>query len=129
MHEREKLLKNLKIKERIYETEVFFSQTIHSIVLNENNYVAIQPQIMLERSRANKVSIKEPAPSRKFEDSKQLKKRPSIFITDTIKKMHSAVELNKIMLEKSQYASLVLMNIPTLPEVSGTADYNCKYNN
>jgi hypothetical protein len=45
--------------------------------------------------------------------------------TDTIRKMHSAVELNKKILEKSKDSSLVLMNIPAPPKGHGTADYNC----
>lgn len=52
-------------------------------------------------------------------------RRPSIFQTDTIRKMHSAVELNKKIVEKSRDASLVLLNIPTPPSRS-TGDYNCK---
>lgn len=52
-------------------------------------------------------------------------RRPSIFQTDTIRKMHSAVELNKKIVEKSRDASLVLLNIPTPPERS-SGDYNCK---
>lgn len=51
-------------------------------------------------------------------------RRPSIFQTDTIRKMHSAVELNKKIVEKSRDASLVLLNIPTPPSRS-TGDYNC----
>jgi hypothetical protein len=53
-------------------------------------------------------------------------RRPSIFQTETIRKMHSAVELNKKILEKSKDASLVLINIPAPPKYSGSADYNCK---
>lgn len=52
-------------------------------------------------------------------------RRPSIFQTETIRKMHSAVELNKKIVEKSREASLVLMNIPT-PPVKSSGDYNCK---
>jgi hypothetical protein len=52
-------------------------------------------------------------------------RRPSILQTDTIKRMHSAVELNKRILEKSKDASLVLINIPTPPR-SSSGDYNCK---
>lgn len=55
-------------------------------------------------------------------------RRPSIFQTETIRKMHSAVELNKKVLEKSKDANLVLMNIPAPPKMSGSADYNCNYN-
>lgn len=54
-------------------------------------------------------------------------RRPSIFQTDTIRKMHSAVELNKKIVEKSRDASLVLLNIPT-PPVRPSGDYNCKCN-
>lgn len=54
-------------------------------------------------------------------------RRPSVIHTDTIRKMHSAVELNKRILEKSKDASLVLMNIPAPPKNSGHADYNCKF--
>jgi hypothetical protein len=52
-------------------------------------------------------------------------RRPSILKTETIKRMHSAIELNKRILEKSKDASLVLINIPTPPKVSA-GDYNCK---
>jgi len=51
-------------------------------------------------------------------------RRPSVIQTDTIRKMHSAVELNKKILEKSKDASLVLMNIPSPPKGHGSADYN-----
>lgn len=51
-------------------------------------------------------------------------RRPSIFHTDAIRKMHSAVELNKKIVEKSRDASLVLINIPT-PPTRATGDYNC----
>ena len=54
-------------------------------------------------------------------------RRPSLFQTDTIIKMHSAVELNKKILEKSKDASLVLMNIPAPPKTSGVSDFNCNY--
>ena len=54
-------------------------------------------------------------------------RRPSIFNSDTIRKMHSAVELNSKILEKSKDASLVLMNIPAPPKYSVNADFNCKY--
>lgn len=54
-------------------------------------------------------------------------RRPSIFQTEAIRKMHSAVELNKKILEKSKNASLVCMNIPAPPKLPGTGDYNCKF--
>ena len=54
-------------------------------------------------------------------------RRPSIFQTDTIRKMHSAVELNKKIVEKSRDASLVLLNIPT-PPLRSSGDYNCNIN-
>lgn len=41
--------------------------------------------------------------------------------------MHSAIELNKKILEKSKDASLVLINIPAPPKQQENADYNCKY--
>jgi hypothetical protein len=53
-------------------------------------------------------------------------RRPSVFQTETIRKMHSAVELNKKILEKSKDSALVLMNIPAPPKLPGTASYNCK---
>ena len=53
-------------------------------------------------------------------------RRPSIFQTETIRKMHSAVELNKKISEKSKNASLVLLNIPQPPKYQGDGDYNCK---
>lgn len=54
-------------------------------------------------------------------------RRPSVFQTETIRKMHSAVELNKKILEKSKDSALVLMNIPAPPKLPGTASYNCKF--
>jgi hypothetical protein len=56
----------------------------------------------------------------------QQQRRPSVFQTETIRKMHSAVELNKKILEKSKDAALVLMNIPAPPKLPGTSSYNCK---
>jgi len=53
-------------------------------------------------------------------------RRPSLFQTDTIVKMHSAVELNKRLIDKSKDAALVLMNIPAPPKTAGIADYNCR---
>lgn len=53
-------------------------------------------------------------------------RRPSVLKTDTIKRMHSAVELNKRILEKSKESALVLMNIPAPPKNPGIGDYNCK---
>jgi hypothetical protein len=58
-----------------------------------------------------------------FSPSKD-ERRPSILKTETIKRMHSAIELNKRIIEKSKDASLVLLNIPTPPKVSA-GDYNC----
>ena len=54
-------------------------------------------------------------------------RRPSILKTDVIKKMHSAIELNKKIIEKSKDSSLVLINIPEPPKVPGNADYNCNF--
>jgi hypothetical protein len=54
-------------------------------------------------------------------------RRPSVIQSETVRKMHSAVELNKRILEKSKNASLVLMNIPQPPKFQGAGDYNCKY--
>ena len=51
-------------------------------------------------------------------------RRTSVFSSETIRKMHSAVEINKKLLEKSKEASLVLMNIPAPPK-SGSSDFNC----
>jgi hypothetical protein len=55
-------------------------------------------------------------------------RRPSVIQTETMRKMHSAVELNKKILEKSKESSLVLMNIPAPPKHAGIADYNCNLN-
>ena len=122
LHEREKLLKDLKIKERKAENE---------------------PQIVLERVRRNSimkmansnVSVSQNEPSTEEENSKNNQytfspsmsnRRPSVFQTETIRKMHSAVELNKRILEKSKDASLVLLNVPAPPKTQGNGDYNCE---
>jgi hypothetical protein len=89
---------------------------------------------MLERSRRNSVMTKEPSTEEQnsannqytFSASSSSFRRPSVFTTETIRKMHSAVELNKKILEKSKDASLVLMNIPEPPKTGGSADFNCK---
>jgi len=122
LHEREKLLKKLNLNE---------------------NVVEIEPQLVLERVRRNSVlknssnllnTLSEPS----FEDGEDENiiqnqytfspnakvRRPSVIQTETIRKMHSAVELNKKILEKSRDASLVLMNIPAPPKKQGLADYN-----
>ena len=89
---------------------------------------------MLERSRRNSVMTKEPSEEHSntnqytFSASNTSYRRPSVFTTEIIRKMHSAVELNKKILEKSKNASLVLMNIPTPPKTASTADFNCNFN-
>ena len=89
---------------------------------------------MLERSRRNSVMTKEPSTEEHstnnqytFSASNASYRRPSVFTTETIRKMHSAVELNKKILEKSKNSSLVLMNIPTPPKTASTADFNCNF--
>ena len=91
---------------------------------------------MLERSRRSSVKSREISEDRPSHVSASNQytfsanvqtRRPSILQTDTILKMHSAVELNKQIQEKSSKASLVLMNIPTPPKNPGTTDFNCKF--
>ncbi len=89
---------------------------------------------MLERSRRSSVMTKadsEDAQSGNHNShytfsAASSNRRPSLFQTDTIVKMHSAVELNKRLIEKSKDAALVLMNIPAPPKSAGVADYNCR---
>ena len=105
-----------------------------------------EPQIVMERVRRNsaiksasQVESDEASSGNKneiemntiknqytFSPNRDSSRRPSVLKTDTIKRMHSAVELNKRILEKSKEASLVLINIPAPPKVSSAGDYNCK---
>lgn len=95
---------------------------------------------MLERSRRSSVmtrensedkpSLQQQSASNQYTFSANAQtRRPSILQTDTMMKMHSAVELNKKIQEKSAQASLVLMNIPVPPKTPGIADFNCKWPN
>ena len=97
----------------------------------------IKPQIMLERSRRSSVLTRDAEELSKDRNNLNVNnqytfsanisaRRPSLFQTETMVKMHSAVELNKRILDKSANASLVLMNIPTPPKNPGLADFNCK---
>ena len=105
----------------------------------------LQPQMMLQRARQNSLKqsssnfqIETPLDSTNTDDintninqftfsASAYSRRPSVIQTETIRKMHSAVELNKKILEKSKEASLVLMNIPAPPKNPGIADYNCNF--
>ena len=51
-----------------------------------------------------------------------------MFNFNKFNKMHSAVELNRKILEKSKDASLVLINIPAPPKHQGIEDNNCTLN-
>lgn len=132
--------KTLKLQER--------EQLVKEMKLNEKR-VDSEPQIMLDKLRRNSVpknidksdSINEQLNkmnSNFLQTNPEINQytfsvtkeniRPSIFQTEAIRKMHSAVELNKKILEKSKDANLVLMNIPAPPKSQGSADYNCNFN-
>lgn len=91
---------------------------------------------MIERSRRSSVLTKDLSEDKEINlnvnnnqytfSANVSTRRPSLFKSETMVKMHSAVELNKRILDKSSNASLVLMNIPTPPKNPGLADFNCK---
>ena len=134
MHEREKLIKEMKLKERRAENEpqiviervrrnsVLQKFTGSQDVLNEKSSEShatsssAAAAAAATSASANAGSPKHNSPTR----------RPSVFESETIRKMHSAVELNQKILEKSKSASLVLMNIPEPPKILGSSAYNCK---
>jgi hypothetical protein len=51
-----------------------------------------------------------------------LKKFKNSYKSETIRKMHTAIQLNKTILQKSNKASLVLLNIPTPPKTQSSLD-------
>jgi potassium/chloride transporter 4/5/6 len=137
LHEREKLIKDLKIKSRKVENEpqIVIDRIRRSSIIK----IPPGPQIIISQpenkdssdanNNNNNINEEEEEEKNKvanqytFSPSQSLR-RPSLFQTETIRKMHSAVELNKKILEKSKNASLVLMNIPQPPKLQGPGDYN-----
>jgi hypothetical protein len=126
LHEREKIIKQMKLKESQAENE----PQIMIERVRQNSKHAIEMQ-QINDAKQNEEESEEEFNSKMnqytFTPASSQLRRPSVFQTETIRKMHSAVELNKKVLEKSKDASLVLMNIPAPPKNMGVADYNCKY--
>lgn len=124
LHEREKLIKEMKIKERKAEIEpqLVMDRVRRNSVLKT---ALTQNDSQGEKMNQSECDVNSVNNQYTFSPTKD-HRRPSIFQTETIRKMHSAVELNKKILEKSKDASLVLMNIPAPPKMIGSADYNCK---
>ena len=127
LHEREKLIKEMKLKERKVENEpqiVMDRARRNSIIKNADKPESISDH--MSKLNPTDAEINSENNQYTFSPTKD-QRRPSIFQTETIRKMHSAVELNKKVLEKSKDASLVLMNIAAPPKISGSADYNCNF--
>jgi len=128
LHEREKIIKQMKLKERQAENEPQIM--IERVRQNSKNASELQQQPENANENENEEENEDEYNSKMnqytFTPTSSQLRRPSVFQTETIRKMHSAVELNKKILEKSKDASLVLMNIPTPPKNMGIADYNCK---
>ncbi|RNA10301.1 solute carrier family 12 member 6 isoform X2 [Brachionus plicatilis] len=114
-------MKDAEISAYTYEKTVKLQEREELIKkLNLNNSGAdSEPQLFLEMIRRNSTFNKVKSLNMIHETRKT-----SIFYSETLRKMHSAIELNKKILDKSKDASLVLMNIPAPPKDQETGDYS-----
>jgi hypothetical protein len=125
----------MKLKESKIENEpqIMMERVRRSSVLKNNQHSSASLDSTSDQqsnNKSNEIEINKINNQYTFSPNRDSIRRPSILKTDTIKKMHSAVELNKRIIQKSKDASLVLINIPPPPKQAAPADYNCKdYNN
>ncbi len=106
LEEREKILRGMKLKDSAVENE---------------------PQIVIERVRRSSIvkhvsmpsSAATPVPLVDGKSGKNI-------VNSKVRKMHTAVEMNKKILDKSKNASLVVINLPSPPSQTNSSadDYN-----
>jgi hypothetical protein len=150
LHERQQLMRDLKVKDKVAENEpqikletvrrgsisvsskgppLGLNSASNSVDNNDDQNVSgVEKTSATEKSNSSsQEKINSTNNQYTFSPTKPAR-RPSLFQTEAMRKMHSAVELNKKILEKSKDSCLVLMNIPAPPKSPGIADYNCKKN-
>ena len=112
LEEREQLLKDLKSKK---ENENIDSPSIDSVRRSS----ILRTQKTTQNDQVNETIVPLLLNENKTNESLNVNKNlKGLYKNETMRKMHTAIELNKKIIEKSKNAALVLLNIPTPPKTS-----------